>query len=589
MKNKPESTIKRTLRLVLVHPKKVAFLVALAAFATALDIVVPFVSKNIIDGMVGFFRDGGAAPIKMLIWSAAAILFATVIARITKSAYDYHLFKTVTVIEDKIKHDTIEKYLRLHTLFHHGSSSGQIIGRIERGAMAIYIILNDIFGQFLIPPFILFTGVFAALLFKNHWIALTVALPFPIYLLSIQKLANRIYLIEKEVNEQMEDASKESYDVAGNVLTVKKFSQEKVEADRQAELIGKARQTQYSAERLWAVIENMQTVISTAGRITVILLAGFLVIRSEITVGDFVLFISLQNMAYAPLWQLSVIFPRLRRNSARVERLYSVLDEPIRVTDKPDARTLPPLRKKIEFKNVWFRYAAEGGRWAMKEINLEIPARSTIALIGRSGSGKTTFVNLLLRSFDPNKGKIEIDGSDLRDVTQESLRAQIAVVPQEVDLFSRTIAENIAYGKAGASREDIARAARIALAHEFIMRTDGGYDTVVGERGIKLSGGERQRIGIARAILRDPRILILDEATSHLDTESERLIQQATDALIKDRTTLIIAHRLSTILSADHILVFEKGEIEAMGTHAELLRRSPTYQRLYRLQFERQS
>ncbi|HEY4526050.1 MAG TPA: ABC transporter ATP-binding protein [Candidatus Paceibacterota bacterium] len=587
MSNK-NGPVRRTLNLALAHPKRVVFLVALAVAATAFDIVVPFVSKNIIDGMIGFFRDGGSAPIQLLIWSSVTILFATIIARITKSAYDYHLFKTVTALEDKIKHDTIEKYLRLHTLFHHGSSSGQIIGRIERGASAIYIILNDIFGQFLVPPLILFTGVFGALLFQNIWIALAVALPFPIYLLSIQKLANRIYVIEKQVNEEMEDVSKEAYDVAGNVLTVKKFSQEEIEAGHQAKLTAKARETQYGAERLWAIIENMQTVISTIGRIAVILLAGFMVINSKITIGDFVLFISLQNMAYAPLWQLSVIFPRLRRNIARVEKLYSVLDEPINVLDAPGAVKLPPLSQAIEFKNVWFRYAQDR-RWAMKEINLRIPAKSTTALVGRSGSGKTTFINLLLRSFDPARGEIKIDGLDLRDVTQESLRGQIAVVPQEVDLFSRTIAENIAYGKPNVTKENIARAARIALAHEFIMRSEGGYDTVVGERGIKLSGGERQRVGIARAILRDPTILILDEATSHLDTESERLIQQATNALIKDRTTIIIAHRLSTILSADRILVFADGKIEAMGTHSELLRKSPTYQRLYHLQFERRA
>ena len=205
--------------------------------------------------------------------------------------------------------------------------------------------------------------------------------------------------------------------------------------------------------------------------------------------------------------------------------------------------------------------------------------------MGRSGSGKTTFINLLLRSFDPDEGTVLIDGRDLRDVTRESLLSQVAVVPQEVDLFSRSIFENIAYGKPEVTREQVMQAAKTALAHDFIMNTEQGYDTVVGERGIKLSGGERQRVGIARALLRDPQILILDEATSHLDTESEQLIAQATDALIKDRTTIIIAHRLSTILKADKILVFKRGEIEAAGTHEELLKISPTYQRLYSLQF----
>ena len=248
---------------------------------------------------------------------------------------------------------------------------------------------------------------------------------------------------------------------------------------------------------------------------------------------------------------------------------------------------MPYHGQKIEFKQVTFCYGKEN-QPALKDVSVAIRAGERVALVGRSGSGKTTFVNLLLRSFDPEKGLILIDGHNLRDVTRESLLNQIAVVPQEVDLFSRTIFENIAYGKPEANKEEVMRAAKTALAHDFITRAERGYDTLVGERGIKLSGGERQRIGIARAVLRDPRILILDEATSHLDTESEKLIAKATDTLIQSRTTFIIAHRLSTVLGADRILVFNNGEIEAEGKHEELLEKSPTYRRLYSLQFSKE-
>jgi ABC-type multidrug transport system fused ATPase/permease subunit len=348
--------------------------------------------------------------------------------------------------------------------------------------------------------------------------------------------------------------------------------------------MGRAREIQYSAERLWGVIENTQTAISTIGRVAVLILSGWFVLNGTATIGGFVLYVTLQNMAYAPLSQLSAIFPRMRRNATRVERVFAILDEPVRVTDKPGAGQLAPLARNIEFKNVSFAYRPSGEP-ALKDIKLEVTAGTTVALVGRSGSGKTTFINMLLRSFDPQKGKILVDGVDIRDVTQESLRRQIAVVPQEVDLFSRTVAENIAYGHPETTRKQIEAAAKTALAHDFIMKLENGYETVVGERGIKLSGGERQRIGIARAVLRDPRILILDEATSHLDTESEQLISRATDALIKNRTSFIIAHRFSTILGADQIVVFKDSKIEAVGSHQELLKKSPTYKKLYSLQF----
>jgi ABC-type multidrug transport system fused ATPase/permease subunit len=234
----------------------------------------------------------------------------------------------------------------------------------------------------------------------------------------------------------------------------------------------------------------------------------------------------------------------------------------------------------VKFKNVSFRYPGTE-RWTLQDVNLSVPAGSTVALIGASGSGKSTLMNLMLRLYDPQEGSITVDGMDLRDVTQESLREQIAVVPQEVELFSRSILENIRYGLDHVSRAGVEEAARMAQAHDFISRCDRGYDSPAGERGAKLSGGERQRIGIARAVLRNPKILILDEATSHLDNESERLIQLALDGLTRERTCFVIAHRLSTVHKADLVVVFAEGGIEAIGTHQELWERSPTYRKLH--------
>jgi ABC-type multidrug transport system fused ATPase/permease subunit len=585
MPNNNPSTLKRIISLLRDRKKTVIFLFALITISQTASIIAPFISKTLIDTLTAFIKNGGGAmPWNALIYCALGILVVTVVSSILHSVYSYYLFEMVTKVEDKLRSLAFEKYLQLHSLFHHSASSGQIIGRIERGGISFYAIVNDIIGENLVPPLIIFAGSFLALLYENVWIALAVLIPFPIYLLATRRIANKIYLIEQRSNDAFENVSKEIYDVAGNVLTVKKFSQEEAEKENHEMLIGQAREIQYTAEKLWGKIESIQTAIATTGRVAVLALSAWFVLKGDATIGQFVLYITLQNMAYQPLTSLSSLFTRIRRNMTRVDRLFSILDEPLSVIDKPNASVLAPLEKQIEFKNVSFSYRSDD-QFALKDINVLIPASTTIALVGRSGSGKTTFANLLLRSYDPQKGAILVDGVDIRDVTKVSLRSQIAVVPQEVDLFSRTVAANIAYGRDGVSRAQIENAAKTALAHDFILKLENGYETVVGERGIKLSGGERQRIGIARAVLRDPRILILDEATSQLDTESEQIITKATDALIKNRTSLIIAHRLSTVIHADMILVFKDGVIEAKGTHAELLQKSPTYAKLYSLQF----
>jgi ABC-type multidrug transport system fused ATPase/permease subunit len=584
MKVKKPSTLRRILSFLKDRKKTVVFLFILIILSQIASISVPFISKILIDALTKFIKTGGDLPLFVLVYSSLGILIVTLISNALQAKYNYNLFEMVTNIEDQIKNKAFEKYMRLHSLFHHSASSGQIIGRIERGSTSLYTILYDIIGHNLIPPIIIFLGSFTALVYSNIWIALAILIPFPVYILATRSIANKIYLIEQQSNDAFEIVNKEMYDVAGNILTVKKFSQEKEETENNRNLLRHAREIQYSGERLWERIENIQSIISTTGRVVVLGLSAWFVLHGTATIGQFVLYITLQNMAYQPLANIGTIFTRLRRSITRVDRLFAVLDEPLHVTDASSAFILPHLQKQIEFKNLSFSYRNDN-QYALKDINVVIPSGTTCALVGRSGSGKTTFINLLLRSYDPQIGSILIDGNDIREVTQESLRSQIAVVPQEVDLFSRTITQNIAYGRDEISKKQVENAAKTALAHDFILKLDHGYETVVGERGIKLSGGERQRIGIARAVLRDPKILILDEATSHLDTESEQLITRATDALVKNRTSLIIAHRLSTVIHADKILVFKDGKIEASGTHLELLKSSSTYKKLHSLQF----
>lgn len=578
------STIVRILALFNSRKREVVILLALIALTAIFNLAVPLISQRLLDTLVSYFKGTKVSPLHILALSVMGILFATILARVAKSIYDYRLYKVTTEIEDEVKFTAYDKYLHLHALFHHGASSGQMIGRIERGATGIFNIIYDIIGHNFAEPLITFLGAISLLLYKNWIMAAAVFIPFPVFILAIRKYSSRIYDVEQKASEAYENVSREEYDVAGNIHTVKKFAQEQVETAKQIKLQKIARLIDYSGERLWAIMDNLQTLIGTVGRISVIILGGLLVLSNRASIGEYVLYISLHSMAYGPLERLSYVFPRLRRNIARSERLFMVLDEPIKILDKENALVLPLFSQEIIYENVGFKYA-EKDNWALRGASVKVAAGQTVALVGRSGSGKTTFINLLLRSFDPQEGRVLIDGHDIREVTQKSLRDQIAVVPQEVDLFSRTIKENIAYGHEDASQEEIENAAKSALAHDFISKMEYGYDTVVGERGIKLSGGERQRVGIARAVLRDPRILILDEATSHLDSESEKIIQKATAELAKNKTSFIIAHRLSTILHADMIIVFSRGAIEAIGQHRELMKTSPTYEKLYSLQF----
>jgi ABC-type multidrug transport system fused ATPase/permease subunit len=288
----------------------------------------------------------------------------------------------------------------------------------------------------------------------------------------------------------------------------------------------------------------------------------------------------MQDMVYGPISQLSVILPKFRRNLSRAEKLFEILDEKPLVCDIKHPLQLSNVRHSVEFRNVSFRYPGTH-EWALRDVSFDVPAGATVALIGPSGSGKSTVMNLVQRLYDPQRGKVLIDGMDLRQIAGRELRRRIAVVPQEVELFSRPILQNIGYGQDHIVLDEVEEAARLAQAHEFITRCEDGYESEVGERGLRLSGGERQRIGIARAAMSDAGILILDEATSHLDNESERLIQQALDKVVKGRTCFIIAHRLSTIRNADLVVVFRNGQVEAQGPHEELWRESPTYRTLY--------
>lgn len=368
------------------------------------------------------------------------------------------------------------------------------------------------------------------------------------------------------------------------IRVVKAYGMEKYETSRVSGLVERIFKLNIKSNRIRALSSPIMETLGGIAVATVIVYGGFRVIHQNLDPGSFFSFITALLLAYEPMKRLANLNASLQEGLAGAQRMFDLIDMVSGIQERPGAKAMQvPVNGSIRLEHIGFAYVE--GQPALKDVDMSIPSGKTVALVGPSGAGKSTILNLIPRFYDVDEGSITIDGTDVRDVTLESLYANISLVSQEVMLFDDTVRANIAYGRPGASEADIEDAARHAAALDFIQELPQGFDTMVGERGIKLSGGQRQRLAIARAILKNAPILLLDEATSSLDTESERHVQQALDHLMKDRTTLVIAHRLSTIVGADLIYVIQNGAIIEQGSHAELLARNGAYEKLYALQF----
>ena len=466
--------------------------------------------------------------------------------------------------------------------------TGQIISRLTNDVMLLQRAIVSVPAN-LIRGGLTIIGL-TALLFYLHWRwAIIIMAVFPLVTLPLRKFGKRLRKISRKSQEKMADIYSLLQERIMGITMIKSFCMEKTEAEKFEKENSNFFKIIMKARRVVAVQSPVMEFIATLGMVSVLAIAAYEVIRGDTTIGTFFAFIGAISTMYKPVKNFAGLNEQIQQALAASERIFRVLDTKSFVVELPNAKVLPPLREKIVLEKVSFSYPQEGSSrendLVLENINLEVSKGEILALVGPSGGGKTTVANLIPRFYDPTKGRITVDGQDIREVTLKSLRGQMGIVTQETILFNDTVRNNIAYGDPQAPFERIEASARIANAHEFIMKLPQGYETVIGERGVKLSGGQKQRIAIARAILKDPEILIFDEATSSLDSESELLVQEALDRLMKDHTTFVIAHRLSTIRKADRIIVIDRGRIVEVGRHEELMERSGLYRRLYDLQF----
>ncbi|WP_395647969.1 ABCB family ABC transporter ATP-binding protein/permease [Terricaulis sp.] len=478
-------------------------------------------------------------------------------------------------------------FSHVHSLsvrFHQSKRTGAVYRTIERGVRAIDFLLR--FLAFNIAPTVIELLLAAAVLgFKyGWWFSLIAALTVVIYAWMTFGVTEWRLQHRREMNELDTEAAGRAVDSLLNFETVKSFAAEARESERYDRALASYARAAVKAYTSLVILNVLQSLIMTAGLLAMVLAAGWLVATGPMGPGDITAVILIMTNLYAPLNILGFAYREIKQTSIDMEKMFALLDEAPDVADRESALPLKPARGEVAFEHVSF--AHEGRDMGLEDVSFVAPAGKTTAIVGPSGAGKSTVLKLLYRFYDPGAGKVTIDGQDLRDVTQHSLRDALGLVPQDVVLFNDTIRYNIGYGKPEATQRELEEAARRAQLLHFIESLPQGWDTRVGERGLKLSGGEKQRVGIARVVLKNPCILILDEATSSLDSGTEAEVQDALEEASRGRTTLVVAHRLSTIANADQIVVLDQGRIVERGTHAALIAKDGLYAGLWKRQAE---
>jgi len=570
----PRDSIELRVRVVLA--------MALLIAGKLVNITVPLFYKQAVDALSGAGTAGAVIAVPV------GLILAYGLARVTSQGFN-ELRNGVfaKVAQRAVRRIALSAFRHIHSLslrFHLDRRTGGLARAVERGIAGIEFLLS--FMLFNVIPTLFEILVVSAILWRlyNWQFAAVTLATIVTYIGFTFIITDWRVRFRREMNERNSEANTKSVDSLLNYETVKYFANEEHEAQRYDRALQAYERAAVKSETTLALLNVGQGAIIASGLIGIMLLAGQGVAAGAMTVGDFVLVNAYLIQLYMPLNFLGMVYRNIKQSLTDIEQMMGLLKIRPEIEDRPGAPALAVKRGMVAFRNVDFRY--DPRREILRDVDFAVPPGARVAIVGPSGAGKSTIARLLFRFYDVTDGAIEIDGQDIRDVTQDSLRRAIGVVPQDTVLFNDTIYYNIAYGRPGAGRAEIEEAARLAHIHDFIAALPDGYQTMVGERGLKLSGGEKQRVAIARVILKAPKILVFDEATSALDTKTEREIQASLAEVAAGHTTLAIAHRLSTVVDADQILVIEAGRIVERGHHRELLARGGVYAEMWARQQE---